>query len=45
MADIQDSFKMVFNKIENYQKYQEFKEKKPNNLIRKANLLSKGKAT
>ena len=35
MADIQDSFKMVFNKIENYQKYQEFKEKKTEQLNKK----------
>jgi hypothetical protein len=35
MADIQDSFKLVFNKIENYQKYQEFKEKKVEQLNKK----------
>jgi hypothetical protein len=35
MADIQDSFKSVFNKIENYQKYQEFKEKKVEQLNKK----------
>jgi hypothetical protein len=35
MADIQDSFKAVFNKIENYQKYQEFKEKKVEQLNKK----------
>ena len=35
MADIQDSFKLVFNKIENYQKYQDFKEKKVEQLNKK----------
>jgi hypothetical protein len=28
MADIQDSLKGIFNKLENYQRYEEFKEKK-----------------
>jgi endonuclease III len=35
MADIQDSFKAVFSKIENYQKYQDFKEKKVEQLNKK----------
>lgn len=28
MADTQDSLKLIFNKLENYQRYEEFKEKK-----------------
>ena len=44
MADIQDSFKMVFNKIENYQKYQEFKEKKTEQLNKKGESFEQRKS-
>lgn len=41
MADTQDSFKEIFNKIENYQKYQEFKEKKTEQFERKGEAFEK----
>ena len=44
MADIQDSFKLIFNKIENYQKYQEFKEKKVEQINKKGESFEKRKS-
>lgn len=41
MADIQDSFKLIFDKIENYQKYQEFKEKKVEQINKKGEAFEK----
>ena len=43
MADIQDSFKLIFDKIENYQRYQEFKEKKVEQIEKKGEAFEQRK--
>ena len=43
MADTQDSLKLIFNKLENYQRYEEFKEKKAEQLEKKGEAFEQRK--